>query len=112
MDIKDYTAEYRDKIRPEINRRLKRVFVAFIVTVVVLLGSSKLITRFGLPDKLFLAIFFLCAAYYLKEILSFTSIKCPHCEKPLFVIRSIRKIPILNISYSMRRCPHCGVNLR
>jgi len=110
--MKDYTNEYKEKIRPEINRRLKRLFVTFIGCVVILIVSSKVFDLFDLPDKLIFFIFIPCAAIYLREIFSFKDIKCPHCDQSLFTTSSIGEIPILNKSYVSKKCPHCGVKLR
>lgn len=108
----DYTKEYRDRIRPEINRHLKRVLLSFIGCVLLLIISSKMLNYFNLPDKLIFILFFLCGAFYLHEIFSFKNIKCPSCKKPLFSLISIGKIPLISRSYVGKHCPHCGAKLR
>lgn len=110
--MKDYSNEYKEKIRPEINRRIKRLFVIFIGCVVILFVSSKILDFFGFPDKLIFLIFVPCAAIYLREIFSFKDIRCPHCNESLFTTLSTGKIPIISRSYVSKQCPHCGVKLR
>jgi phage FluMu protein Com len=110
--MEDYSNEYRDKIRPEINKRLKRIFVSFIGCTVILIVSSMLLDFFDLPDKLIFFIFIPCGVFYLREIFSFKDIKCPHCDKSLFTTSNIGKVPIIYRSYVSVKCPHCGVKLR
>jgi hypothetical protein len=111
-DPLDYTQEYRDRIRPEINRRLKRVFLSFIGCVLLLIVASKILDYFGLPDKLIFVLFFPCAGFYLHQIFSFKNIRCPHCNKPLLTLANIGKIPLISKSYVGKHCPHCPAKLR
>ena len=111
-DRLDYTEEYRDRIRPEINKRLKRVFFSLIVCVLLLIVASKILGYYGLPDKLIFLLFFPCAFFYLYQIFSFKNIKCPHCQRPLFTLLSIGRIPLFSKSNVSKHCLHCKAKLR
>ncbi len=108
----DYTDEYKNKIRPEINRRLRNLLLSFIGCVIFLIATSAVLDYFGLPDKLIFILFFACAAFYLYQINCFTNIKCPNCKKSLFVLSYIRKTPLTYKGYVSKHCTHCGVRLR
>lgn len=111
-DSLDYTDVYREKIRPEINRRLKRLLLSLVGCVVLLIAFSILLDCFALPDKLIFLLFFPCAAFYLYEIFSFRNIRCPNCNEPLFSLANIGDIPLIPRSYVSKHCPHCGARLR
>jgi hypothetical protein len=111
-DPPDYTREYRDRIRPEINRQWRKVLLSFIGCVLLLIIVSKILEYFSLPDKLIFLLFFPCAAFYLHQIFSFKNITCPHCGKPLFVLLSLRGRPLLFKSHVSKRCPHCSARFR
>ena len=111
-DPLDYTDVYREKVRPEINRRLKRLLLSFVGCVLLLISFSKFLDYFALPDKLIFFLFFPCAAFYLYEIFSFKNISCPNCGKALFTLANIGDIPLISRSYVSKYCPHCGAKLR
>jgi hypothetical protein len=111
-DPVDYSTIYKERIRPEINKRLKRVLFAFFGCILLLYISSVFIDFLGWPDKLIFLLFFPCAIYYLHEIFSFKDIKCPHCNEPLFSLISIKCIPLFSKSRVSKYCSHCGVKLR
>lgn len=108
----DYTEEYRNRIRPEINRRLKKFFLSLIGCVLLLVAASKILDYFNLPDKLIFILFFPCAVFYLHQISSFRNIKCPHCKKSLLTLLSIGKVPLISKGYVSKHCPHCEAKLR
>jgi hypothetical protein len=108
----DYSTIYNEKIRPEINRRLKRLFFSFFGCIFLLYVASVFINFLNWPDKLIFLLFFPCATYYLHEIFSFKEIKCPHCKSPLFSLVNIGNIPLLPKTHVGKYCSHCGVKLR
>jgi phage FluMu protein Com len=108
----DYTEEYVKHVKPEINRRLKKIISSFFGCGLLLIVASLGLDFFNLPDKLILIIFIPCASFFLHHVLSLRDVKCPHCKKPLFILYGIAKVPIISSSYVSSRCPHCGVKLR
>jgi len=111
-DSLDYTDVYREKVRPEINRRLKRLLLSLVGCVLLLIAFSMLLEYLALPDKLIFLLFFPCAAFYLYEIFSFRKIRCPNCNEPLFSLANIGDIPLIPRSYVSKHCPHCAARLR
>ena len=111
-DLLDYTEEYKKRVRPEINRRLKKVFLYLVGCVAFLYIASLILDYFKLPDKLIFILFFPCAFFYLYQIFAFKNIKCPNCSKSLFTLLSMGKVPIIFKGHVSLRCPHCGAKLR
>lgn len=108
----DYSTIYKERIRPEINRRLKRVIFSFLGCILFLYIASVFIDFLNWPDKLIFLLFFPCAIYYLYEIFSFKNIKCPHCKAPLFSLANIGEIPLFPKIHVSKVCSHCGAKLR
>lgn len=106
--MKDYTNEYNEQIRPEINKRYKRVIITFIACAIILVISTGILRYSGLPEKLIFLIAIPCGGFYLREIYSFKEIKCPNCNKSLFNQFSIGLLPI----YVSSTCPHCGIRIK
>ena len=111
-DPLDYRNAYREKVRPDINRHLKRLLLSFMGCILLLIAFSKLLDYFDLPDKLIFFLFIPCAIFYLYEIFSFKNIRCPNCKKSLFTLANIGHMPIVSSSYVSKHCPHCGARLR
>lgn len=111
-DPLDFTEQYKNNVRPEINRRLKKLFLSFAGIIILLFTASKIIDYFKLPDRLIFILFFPCAAFYLYQIFSFKEILCPRCKKPLFNVMSIKKISLISKSHVSKYCQHCGAKLR
>jgi len=106
-DSLDYTTEeYKNKIRPEIYRWLKRVLLTFVGIVVFMFVVSKVLEGLKLSNELIniigFILFFSCGVFYIRQIYSLNEVRCPNCEKPLFYLTKIFK------SHLGRRCPHCG----
>ncbi|MEW6087089.1 MAG: hypothetical protein AB1498_02145 [bacterium] len=114
MPEADYKFEYKNKIRPQLNRQFKKIILSFIFIIFLLLFVSMVIDYLNLPDRIIFLFFFPCAVIYLYQIYSLEDIKCPNCNKLLFTINTvdIRKILIIFKTHGEILCPHCNVKLQ
>jgi hypothetical protein len=108
----DFTNEYKNKIRPEINRRLRNLLISLAAILILLVLCSEILDYFNLPDKLIFVLFFPCAALYLYQISFFKDIRCPNCRMPLFALLNIGKKTLIFKSHISKLCPNCGAKLR
>lgn len=104
----DFRKEF-DKLRPKIRKQ-------WIILIIIWLGFAlfnELLKLFDLTIAvgMFLInlyiLFFVCVGYWWL-----LRIKCPNCNKSLYVYKYLWKIPILGVGMIKNHCPHCGVWLK
>lgn len=95
-------------VSSEINGWVKRIIIAFVIIVFLLILASVIIDYFGLPDKLIFVVLLPYGVFYIYQIYSFTNIQCPKCGNTLF--SNILAFPIQ--VFSVKHCQHCGVKIR
>lgn len=112
MEELDYTKEYKNTVKPTLDSHLKNIFISFLGFGLLNFVGSRILYYFKLGNTFILFLLIPCALFFLYHVLSLFGIKCPHCNKQLFVLLSIGKIPIITRSYIGKKCPHCNAKLR
>lgn len=88
------------EIERERNRWVLHVILTFIVVVLIMIGTEKIINIYSLPEKTMIALFFIMGAIYLFQIYSYRKIKCPICGVSFFNQFSI----LLSIPKECKKC--------
>ena len=106
---KDFRKEF-DKLRPKIRKQWTIIFIIIIGFWPILLLIKYLFNLTDVPHGEYFgyayALSFSCASLWLLRI------KCPNCNKSLYVYKYIWKIPFIVQGKITNHCQHCGVWLK
>jgi len=86
--MRNVMREIKVLTKKEIERARKkwvlRVFLTFIVVVIILIGVEKTIKFYGLSETYLKVSFVVLAIVYLFQIFSYRKIKCTNCGNSIF----------------------------
>ena len=105
----DFRKEF-DKLRPLIRKQWIMLviiwlgYIPFLLLINFLFDPTSKVIKFS---TILYILFFACVTYWWS-----LKIKCPNCNKSLYVYKYIWKIPILMTGLILNHCPHCGVWLK
>jgi hypothetical protein len=104
----DFRKEF-DQLRPMIRKQWIIIFIPWICFVpflelVKLFNPTMAVGNFLITLYI---LFFVCFCYWW-----ILRIKCPNCNKSLYVYKYVWKIPIIVLALILNHCPHCGVWLK
>ena len=101
---KDFRKEF-DQLQPLIRKRLIIQFVLavgylpYIILMISLFNPTAIIVK--LITIIYLLLFSCVSIWWLLRI------KCPNCNKSLYVYKYILNIPVLITGIIKNHCPHC-----
>lgn len=111
MSQKSVLNEYKDNIRDEINKYLKRIIFSFLGCVAFLAASSAFVSYYALPELLVPILVLPCGIFFVYQLFLLGNIKCPYCKKSLYTSLYLGTLPTGSNAITIRKCNNCGAKI-